>query len=143
MSGGTLASTFVFGSGPECPNEPYCLPGLESTYGLMFEQGEREADHRRAHRPQQRGRDRRRERGGRGGEVPRRQRAGSAGRDFDATPPSDPAAAHEALCEELSETGLVALQPAPAEDKNGIVVTAATASRYGLVKVSDLGKPAP
>ena len=38
MSGGTLASTFVFGSGPECPNEPYCLPGLESTYGLMFKQ---------------------------------------------------------------------------------------------------------
>src|SRR4051812_45121652 len=32
----TLASSLVFGSGSECPHEPYCLPGLESTYGLMF-----------------------------------------------------------------------------------------------------------
>lgn len=32
----TLASTFVFGSGEECPDEPYCLPALLATYGLTF-----------------------------------------------------------------------------------------------------------
>lgn len=32
----TLAGTFVFGSGAECPDEPYCLPGLRDTYGLEF-----------------------------------------------------------------------------------------------------------
>jgi osmoprotectant transport system substrate-binding protein len=62
--------------------------------------------------------------------------------DEHATPPSDSAAAHEALCRELSGSGLVALQAAPAENKNGIVVTAATASRFALVTVSDLGKAA-
>jgi osmoprotectant transport system substrate-binding protein len=35
-AGGTVASTLTFGSGQECPDEPYCLPGLESTYGLTF-----------------------------------------------------------------------------------------------------------
>ena len=32
----TLAETFTFGSGEECPIEPYCLPGLEKSYGLTF-----------------------------------------------------------------------------------------------------------
>lgn len=32
----TIASQFVFGSGKECPHEPYCLPALEEEYGLRF-----------------------------------------------------------------------------------------------------------
>ncbi|MCV7435856.1 ABC transporter [Mycobacterium seoulense] len=40
----------------------------------------------------------------------------------------------------LRGTGLAALQPAPAENKNGIVVTAATAARHGLTRISDLGR---
>ena len=32
----TLASTFVFGSGAECPDEPFCLPALRAVYGLTF-----------------------------------------------------------------------------------------------------------
>jgi osmoprotectant transport system substrate-binding protein len=32
----TIASTFVFGAGPECPTRPYCEIGLEKTYGLHF-----------------------------------------------------------------------------------------------------------
>lgn len=53
---------------------------------------------------------------------------------------SDPHQAHAALAQALHGTGLVALQPAPAENKNGIVVTAATAARYGLTRISDLGR---
>lgn len=55
-------------------------------------------------------------------------------------PISDPHHAHAALEQALQETGLVALRPAPAENKNGIVVTAATAARYGLTRISDLGR---
>ncbi|WP_259594286.1 glycine betaine ABC transporter substrate-binding protein [Mycobacterium shottsii] len=40
----------------------------------------------------------------------------------------------------LSRHALVALQPAPAQNKNGIVVTASTAAHYGLTKISDLGR---
>jgi osmoprotectant transport system substrate-binding protein len=32
----TLAETLVFGSGAECPSEPFCLPALERVYGLTF-----------------------------------------------------------------------------------------------------------
>jgi len=32
----TIANQFVFGSGKECPHEPYCLPALEKEYGLRF-----------------------------------------------------------------------------------------------------------
>jgi osmoprotectant transport system substrate-binding protein len=32
----TIASTMVLGGAPECPTRPYCLPGLEKTYGLKF-----------------------------------------------------------------------------------------------------------
>jgi len=35
---GTLASTFVFGGPPECPNRPFCLIGLQGTYGLQFKE---------------------------------------------------------------------------------------------------------
>jgi osmoprotectant transport system substrate-binding protein len=31
-----VASQFVLGAGPECPKRPFCLPGLETTYGLHF-----------------------------------------------------------------------------------------------------------
>ncbi|MGD1257719.1 glycine betaine ABC transporter substrate-binding protein [Mycobacterium seoulense] len=48
--------------------------------------------------------------------------------------------AHAALAQALQGTGLAALQPAPAENKNGIVVTAATAARHGLRRISDLGR---
>jgi osmoprotectant transport system substrate-binding protein len=34
--GGTLASTLVFGGPPECPERPFCLIGLQETYGLTF-----------------------------------------------------------------------------------------------------------
>ncbi|BBY01164.1 glycine betaine ABC transporter substrate-binding protein [Mycobacterium seoulense] len=50
--------------------------------------------------------------------------------------------AHAALAQALRGTGLAALQPAPAENKNGIVVTAATAARHGLTRISDLGRAA-
>jgi len=32
----SLASTFIFGGPPECPQRPFCLPGLADTYGLEF-----------------------------------------------------------------------------------------------------------
>src|SRR4051794_33103323 len=35
---GTVARQLVLGAGPECPNRPYCLPGLTSTYGLSFKE---------------------------------------------------------------------------------------------------------
>lgn len=31
-----VASQLVLGGPPECPNRPFCLPGLEKTYGLHF-----------------------------------------------------------------------------------------------------------
>jgi osmoprotectant transport system substrate-binding protein len=39
-SGGanTVASQLVLGAGPECPDRPYCLPGLMGTYGLTFKE---------------------------------------------------------------------------------------------------------
>jgi osmoprotectant transport system substrate-binding protein len=48
-----------------------------------------------------------------------------------------------ALQSKLSPDGLAALQWAPATDQNGFVVTAETASQYGLAKLSDLSKPLP
>ena len=42
-SGGTggggepIASQMVLGGPPECPERPFCVPGLEETYGLEFE----------------------------------------------------------------------------------------------------------
>lgn len=35
-NGATLASTFVLGGPPECPERPFCQQGLEETYGLVF-----------------------------------------------------------------------------------------------------------
>ena len=35
-SGPSIASTFVLAGPPECPERPFCLPGLQETYGLEF-----------------------------------------------------------------------------------------------------------
>lgn len=55
----------------------------------------------------------------------------------------DAAATHAALARELSPHGLVPLTGAPAEDANAVVVTSATAQRYHLRTISDLGPVAP
>jgi osmoprotectant transport system substrate-binding protein len=45
---------------------------------------------------------------------------------------------HDALTRVVTPSGVVALAPAPAQDANAIVVTQATADRFGLRDVSDL-----
>jgi osmoprotectant transport system substrate-binding protein len=50
--------------------------------------------------------------------------------------------AYEELRRVLAARGVTVLTPAAAEDKNGIVVTRATARRLGLAKVSDLASVA-
>jgi osmoprotectant transport system substrate-binding protein len=52
-------------------------------------------------------------------------------------------AANRALAESVSGYGLVAASPAPAQDANALVVTAATAARYRLRAVTDLAGVAP
>jgi osmoprotectant transport system substrate-binding protein len=56
---------------------------------------------------------------------------------------SDPAAASRALAGLVAGRGLVAGHPAPAQDANAIVVTAATAARYRLRSIADLARVAP
>jgi osmoprotectant transport system substrate-binding protein len=56
---------------------------------------------------------------------------------------TDPDATVAKLAERLAPKGLTALEPAPATDQNGFVVTRATADKYALTKLSDLAKPAP
>ena len=56
---------------------------------------------------------------------------------------SDAAAASRALAGSVAGRGLMAAQPAPAQDANAIVVTAATAARYRLRSIADLAKVAP
>jgi osmoprotectant transport system substrate-binding protein len=56
---------------------------------------------------------------------------------------TDPVATSEKLRAALDPLGLTALDFAQATDQNGFVVTKATADQYGLVKLSDLAKPAP
>jgi osmoprotectant transport system substrate-binding protein len=51
---------------------------------------------------------------------------------------ADVAKTHEALSRAVARSGLVALQPAPAQDSNAIVVTQTTADRFGLREISDL-----
>jgi glycine betaine/choline ABC-type transport system substrate-binding protein len=55
---------------------------------------------------------------------------------------TDPVATAAKLRERLAPKGLTALDPAEATDQNGFVVTQETADTYGLVKISDLAKPA-
>jgi glycine betaine/choline ABC-type transport system substrate-binding protein len=33
---GSVASQLVLGAAPECPQRPFCLPGLQKTYGITF-----------------------------------------------------------------------------------------------------------
>jgi osmoprotectant transport system substrate-binding protein len=56
---------------------------------------------------------------------------------------SDAAAANRALAGSVAGRGLMAALPAPAQDANAIVVTAATAARYGLRSIADLARVAP
>jgi osmoprotectant transport system substrate-binding protein len=56
---------------------------------------------------------------------------------------SDAGAANRALAGSVAGRGLVVAQPAPAQDANAIVVTAATAARYRLRSIADLAKVAP
>lgn len=56
---------------------------------------------------------------------------------------TDAATTTATLRERLAPKGLTALEPAPATDQNGFVVTKATADEYGISKLSDLAKPAP
>jgi osmoprotectant transport system substrate-binding protein len=50
---------------------------------------------------------------------------------------------NRALAGSVAGRGLVAARPAPAQDTNAIVVTAATAARYGLRSIADLATVAP
>jgi osmoprotectant transport system substrate-binding protein len=56
---------------------------------------------------------------------------------------TDASATVAKLRERLAPLGLTALEPAPATDQNGFVVTKATADKHGLAKLSDLAEPAP
>jgi osmoprotectant transport system substrate-binding protein len=56
---------------------------------------------------------------------------------------SDAAATSRALAEQVAGRGLVAGRPSAAQDGNVIVVTAATAARYGLRSIADLARAAP
>lgn len=58
--------------------------------------------------------------------------------DGTATVPSDPATAADQLRGLLEPDGITVLEPAPAEDRNGLVVTRDTADQYGLATTSDL-----
>ena len=55
---------------------------------------------------------------------------------------TDPATNARSLAGVLQPLKLTALNYSKAQDINGFVVTKATADRYHLVKISDLGKPA-
>jgi osmoprotectant transport system substrate-binding protein len=60
--------------------------------------------------------------------------------DKAATVPADPAEAATAINALLAPKKLRVLNPAPAEDRNGFVVTKETADKFGLATMSDLGK---
>lgn len=54
------------------------------------------------------------------------------------TPTSDSAATAQALADTWAAAGIAVLEPAEAQDKNGIVVRKDTADALGLTKISDL-----
>ena len=56
---------------------------------------------------------------------------------------ANPGATNRALAVSVAARGLAAARPAPAQDANAIVVTAATAARYRLRSIADLAKVAP
>ncbi|MGH2591185.1 MAG: glycine betaine ABC transporter substrate-binding protein [Actinomycetota bacterium] len=51
----------------------------------------------------------------------------------------DEGVTHERLTAAFAERGVAVLAPAPAQNRNGFAVTRATAERYGLETISDLG----
>ena len=55
----------------------------------------------------------------------------------------DERATHRALARVMASRGLTVLAGSPAQDRNGIVVTKETATRYGLRAISDLAPVAP
>jgi osmoprotectant transport system substrate-binding protein len=59
------------------------------------------------------------------------------------SPTADVQATHRALASSLASRGLLAARPAAAQNANAIVVTAATAARYGLRSIGDLASVAP
>jgi osmoprotectant transport system substrate-binding protein len=62
----------------------------------------------------------------------------------ESTPAStDPDETYASLTKALQDRTVVAFASAPAEDKNGFVVTKDTADTYDLTKISDLAQPAP
>jgi osmoprotectant transport system substrate-binding protein len=60
-----------------------------------------------------------------------------------ALPNADIGIAHQALVDAAGTIRVVALAPSPAQNSNAIVVTRATADRYGLHTISDLRAVAP
>ena len=56
---------------------------------------------------------------------------------------SNAGAANKALAGSVAARGLMVARPAPAQDANAVVVTAATAARYGLRSIADLARAAP
>ena len=58
-------------------------------------------------------------------------------------PSSDTAGTHAALQHALRDRGLTALDASPAQDRNGVAVTAATSAALGLRTMSDLAPHAP
>lgn len=59
------------------------------------------------------------------------------------SPTADVQATNRALASSLAGRGLLAARPAAAQNANAIVVTAATAARYGLRSIGDLASVAP
>ena len=59
------------------------------------------------------------------------------------SPTADAAAVNRTLAKSLAGRGLLAARPAAAQNANAIVVTAATAVRYGLRSITDLARVAP
>jgi len=59
------------------------------------------------------------------------------------TPPVDPVATHQTLLAALRKTSATALEAAPAQDTNALVVTQETASALDLRRISDLARAAP
>ncbi len=58
-------------------------------------------------------------------------------------PIADAAMANKALAKSVAGRGLLAARPAAAQNSNAIVVTSATAARYGLRSITDLARVAP
>jgi osmoprotectant transport system substrate-binding protein len=56
----------------------------------------------------------------------------------EATPTADEGATYRDLRSALQGRGIIALAPAPAQDKNGLVARAETAMQFGLTTISDL-----